>query len=51
MQDSLIVEFDRTKVSEYNIQSYPGYDDLSMEKVRGGFCFLGLPKPVFANAH
>jgi hypothetical protein len=43
-----LFDFDTIEVSEYNIQRYP-FDEVSMEKVRGGFRFLGLPKAVFSR--
>jgi acetoin utilization deacetylase AcuC-like enzyme len=43
-----LYDFDSIEVSEYNIQRYP-FDELSMQKVRAGFRFLGLPKAVFAR--
>lgn len=43
-----LYDFDTIEVSEYNIQRYP-FDEISMEKVRAGFRFLGLPKSVFAR--
>jgi acetoin utilization deacetylase AcuC-like enzyme len=43
-----LYDFDTIEVSEYNIQRYP-FDEVSMEKVRGGFRFLGLPKAVFSR--
>lgn len=41
-----LFEFETIEVSEDNIQKFP-FESISLEKVRGSFRFLGLPKAVF----
>jgi len=43
-----LFEFDNIEVSEYNLQKYP-FETISMEKIKGSFLFLSLPKGVFSR--